>query len=129
MTTLAALAADHNLTFDALTQDAEVPVLTGPQAQGDLIVLPIPAAKPGQPIPATGEVLLVGRGGNAHTLYGTGYWTPAPGSRQGLGCLVVPEGGTAWLLHREHGGNGIGPGAYLISRQREQADEARLLAD
>lgn len=129
MHTLTTLAETYEQTFDALTQDVEVPVLSGPQCQGDLIVVPVKAAKPGEPVPAMGEVLLVGRGGNAHVLAGDAYWTPTAGERQGLGVLVVPEGGVAFLLHREHGGNGIGPGAYLIRRQREQSTEIRIVQD
>jgi hypothetical protein len=35
----------------------------------------------------------------------------------------------AYLTHPEHGFNAIGTGSYVINRQREQADEIRIIAD
>lgn len=46
-----------------------------------------------------------------------------------LGTLTVPEGGSAYLMHPEHGAQGIGPGDYILRRQVEAAEQARLVAD
>ncbi len=46
-----------------------------------------------------------------------------------LGVLIVAAGATAFLAHPEHGYAGIAPGMYLFRRQREQADEIRLVQD
>ena len=43
--------------------------------------------------------------------------------------LAVPAGAVAYLGHPEHGYLGIGPGTYELRRQREQADELRMVAD
>ena len=44
-------------------------------------------------------------------------------------AVMIAEESTAYLAHPEHGYTGIGPGTYRISRQREQADEIRLVQD
>ena len=46
-----------------------------------------------------------------------------------LALLTVPEGSIAYLAHPEHAYTGIGPGSYTLRRQREQADELRMVAD
>ncbi len=46
-----------------------------------------------------------------------------------LATLTVPDGQVAYLAHPEHGYMGVGPGTYEIRRQREQADELRLVQD
>ena len=112
--------------------DIEVPVLTGLQRQGDVIVIPMRAGKVEglKPVPSEGIAVVRGEnGGNTHLLLAEGEvsFAPAPGRDQRLGTLVV--GGTAWLTHPEHGFMGIGKGSYIISRQREQADIVRLVAD
>jgi hypothetical protein len=46
-----------------------------------------------------------------------------------LATLTVPDGSVAYLAHPEHAYTGIGPGTYTLRRQREQADELRIVAD
>ncbi len=46
-----------------------------------------------------------------------------------LGHLTVAAGAVAHLAHPEHGYASIAPGNYVIRRQREQADEIRVVAD
>jgi len=127
-----------------LVADAEVPVLTGAQAQGDLLVVPTTCAgtPDGEPVPDDGVRLVRGEAtGNTHWLHrglaadgsrSEGVrWAPAPspapatgddGPPLVLGLLHVPEGCTALLIHTdEHGANGIGPGRYAIHRKREAA--------
>lgn len=118
----------------------DIPVLSGPQAQGDLIILPWPqTTSPTRRAKETMAAKLVtgpivvqtGQGGHDHTL------SPAPGvawhgyqaGSQTLGVLTVADGAVAVLGHIEHGDTYIGPGVYVIRRQREQADEIRLVAD
>lgn len=116
------------------------PVVDVPQSQGDLTVIPWPAdVAPTQRASEVAkakpvvhpEVVVKGNGGNEHTLVdpdGIGLlWAPSDG--QTVGTLIVPAGGRACLDHREHGRNAIGEGVYVIRRQREQANEIRLIAD
>lgn len=126
-------------TLGVLDAQVDVPVLTVPQAQGDLIVLPRPNKTPATtPIPQRGvEVVRSEAGGNTHSVLswdgpGCFYDTVPGGGDSGLvlGVLTVPAGATAYLIHtEEHGANGIGAGTYEIRRQREQADIVRLVAD
>lgn len=112
-----------------LEQQAEVPVLSGMQRQGDLIIIPARIAA-GELVGPAGVAVIRGEaGGNTHLLVADGkvHWQPTTG--QTLGHVVVEEGATAFLLHPEHGAQGIAPGSYAIRRQREQADEIRMVAD
>ena len=126
------LLTQHDIEIPAhLATDAEIPVCTGLQHQGDVFVVPM---RPGKvtglkPIPPQGIAVVRGEaGGNTHLLVGDGKF--APRHDQGdLGTLVVDKGETAYLLHPEHGASGIGAGSYIIRRKREQADEIRLIAD
>jgi hypothetical protein len=69
-------------------------------------------------------------GGNTHLLIGEGLrWAPVEQFGQNLGVVTVPNGGVGYLAHPEHGYLAMGPGAYTVRRQREQADEIRLVAD
>jgi hypothetical protein len=108
----------------------------GPQAQGDVIVLPwdrwmsphirhrhVVAARP---VPRGGVWLL-----SSHLLATeTGtvpvQWLPMHGTRPGLGTLVVPEESVAVLRHypargHKHRDLRIQPGVYAIRRQRIDA--------
>lgn len=138
MNTLASLIDRHGVdVLDHLDRDVTVPVLTGLQLQGDVAVLPTPNSTPdGIPVPAEGIPVVRGEsGGNTHLLLADGpvTWTPAPERRDptalDLGTLSVPVGSVAYLAHPEHAYAGIGPGAYTIRRQREQAEQVRLVAD
>lgn len=116
--------------------DFEVPVSTGLQRQGDVIVVPSRDVSASTPVPAAGCPVVRGEsGGNTHAIYadaGAGVLcdtrTPAPGDLV-VATLVVPEGATAWLGHPEHAYTGVGPGRYEVRRQQEQADTLRLVAD
>lgn len=114
---------------DHLDRELTIPVVSGLQRQGDVIVVPTGGVAGGSPIPTEGVAVVRGEnGGNTHLLLGDGTWTPdAAGLR--LGHLTVPDGGVAVLAHPEHGFNRIGPGVYEVRRQREQADEIRMVQD
>lgn len=129
--------------IEQLAADADIPVHTGvPQAQGDVMVIPVPGAKPAtDPIPAPGVRLVEGRGGHVHLLMGRALWRPAAGDGQMLGVVTVPDGETAYVAHgdgtpvsaldrdAEHALLAVGPGTYRVVRQREQADVVRMVAD
>jgi hypothetical protein len=117
-----------------LVADAEVPVLTGPQRQGDLMVVPVDGGYGRAEFGPVGEGVQVVHGeatGNTHWLHGgAGVRWARVDAGQVVGLVDVPEGETAYLIHTdEHGSNGIGPGRYEIRRKRELADEIRDVAD
>lgn len=143
MNTLATILDRASITVpDPLLADLEVPILTTPQRQGDVLIVPRPplgrAEQQGMTaVPARGVAVVRGEAtGNTHLLMpdpgAVVRWAPAS-ARQGsvlLGILDVPEGATAWLIHTdEHGANGIGPGTYALHGKREQAEEERRVAD
>jgi hypothetical protein len=118
---------------DHLDASAEVPILTGPQAQGDLLVVPeepAPATKRKPSVwtevPAEGVQVVHGEAtGNTHWLH-AGFDSPGVRWRRVeddglvLGYVQVPAGQSALLIHTdEHGANGIGPGTYAIRGKRE----------
>lgn len=128
-----------------LEAEAQVPVLTGPQAQGDLMIVPVamayayPAAAPewpaGQPVSQGGVQVVHGEAtGNTHWLH-AGFASPDVAWHRAddglvVGVVTVPPGQSAMLIHTdEHGANGIGPGRYEIRRKREQLDEIAYVAD
>jgi hypothetical protein len=109
-----------------LVADAEVPILAGPQAQGDLLIVAVssvPASAVFVPVPAEGIQVVHGEvSGNTHWLH-CGFSSPgtrwAPGSGHVVGYVHVPDGQSAQLIHTdEHGANGIAPGTYAIHRKR-----------
>jgi hypothetical protein len=115
--------------------DLTVPVLTGPQRQGDIGVWPTsmignPTVPDGDPIPREGVTVVRGEAtGNTHILHGDGTYARVDEGIV-LGYLTVPPGGEAWLIHTdEHGANGIGPGCYRLTGKREMADEIRRVVD
>lgn len=127
--------------LDHLDRELTVPVLSGPQAQGDLLVVPIADADEadrslfgrcvGKPVAREGAPVLRGEAmGNTHSLHADGDVTWAPYvDGVTLGFASIADGATAWLLHLQHGATGIAPGDYVVHRQREQANEVRLVAD
>lgn len=135
MATLTALAARAHVTvYDHVLDahaDADVPVLDGLQAQGDVIIIPSAARLRGRsvPVPAAGIVVVAGT--HDHTLIADGpvTWESAGPGGMDVGTVDVPDGATGWLVHPEHGANGIAPGRYVLRRQREQAAVAQLVAD
>ena len=135
MSTLMELAHKYDTgAFEHLVGDVEIPVLTGPQRQGDVFISPTKAGQVAglKPIPAEGYPVVRGEnGGNTHLLLAEGdvQFAPAEQNGQRLGTLVVGEGSVAHLTHPEHGFQSIGTGFYIIKRQREQADIERMIAD
>lgn len=119
-----------------LIADAEVPVLTGVQGQGDLLIVPSLTRVPDlQLVPDEGIQVVFGEAtGNSHYLQ-RGFDSPGVMfARVNTGqCLIVvsvPVGQTAELIHTdEHGVNAMGPGLYAIHEKREQADEIRRVTD
>ncbi|OIN80752.1 hypothetical protein [Mycobacterium malmoense] len=115
--------------------DVDIPVVAGAQRQGDVLVLPAIGVLPTTPVPAAGTPVVRGEnGGNTHAIYaadGPVYCDVATPSARSLrvALLSVPEGSTAYLGHPEHGYMGIAPGSYEIRRQREMAEEIRMVAD
>lgn len=127
-----------------LVAEAEIPVRTGPQAQGDLLIVPINSAEKanwvGTPkaVPDAGVQVVSGEAtGNTHWLH-RGFDSPGvkwlrteddPNNLR-IGIVIVPEGQTAELIHTdEHGANAIGPGCYAIHGKREQAAMIRRVLD
>lgn len=119
-----------------LLADAEVPVLTGTQAQGDLLIVPMAATRVElAPVPDEGVQVVFGEAtGNSHWLH-RGFDSPGVEfarvtDGQCIAVVRVPEGQSAQLIHTdEHGSNGIGAGLYGIHEKREQADEIRRVTD
>ena len=135
MTTLGTLIEHHKVgVLDHLDRDSLVPVHTALQCQGDIAVIPMRAGKVAgaQAVPAEGVVLVRGEsGGNTHLLLPSPGVTFAPAATRGLdlGTLVVEAAAECYIAHPEHGYLGVGPGQYVVRRQRQQADEIRLVAD
>jgi hypothetical protein len=131
--TLGELIGAHGVeVLEHLDRGMEVPVLGGLQLQGDLAVIPGGHGGKGaaEVIPQAGVAVIEAlAGGHEHRLLGPVAWLPAGPGGQDLGYLSVPDGGQGFLAHPEHGYLGIAPGSYVLRRQREQADEERLIAD
>jgi hypothetical protein len=120
-------------SLDHLIADAEIPVLTGSQAQGDVSWWPTRSGEVAGliEVPAEGYPVVRGEsGGNTHLLLADGpvFFAPATDLLR-LGTLVVPEGSVAHMHHPEHGYNSIGAGTYIMKGQRTQMDKIRRVAD
>lgn len=138
MRTLAQAIELHGVQVDEhLDRDVHVPVASGLQRQGDVIVIPAAMLRTkvrasAAAVPREGVAVVRGEnGGNTHLLLADGpvFYDLVLGDDLDLGVLTVADGATAFLAHPEHGYAGIGPGRYVIRRQREQADAIRLVAD
>jgi hypothetical protein len=136
--TLAQMIDQHGVQVDEhLDRNELVAVSAGLQRQGDVIVIPAAVTNPGghatTPVPQDGVPVVRGEnGGNTHLLLAAGdvrYDTLEGTSPLDLGVLTVADDATAYLAHPEHGFAGIAPGTYTVRRQREQADEIRVVAD
>lgn len=144
MRTLAEVtAATGFAVLEHLEAETQIPVLDGLQAQGDLLIVPAAGwsqtitPSPGldrdlTQVPAEGiPVIEAISGGHEHRLFasvpGTAMFAPAVAGGQDIGLLQATK--PCYILHPEHGAAGIAPGSYLLRRQREQADEERLVAD
>lgn len=119
--------------LEHLDRAADLPTVTGLAFQGDVAVVRDLRAKAATtPIPKAGYPVVRGEnGGNTHLLVGDGCFDAATPSATSLrlGVVTVPDAGTTLLSHPEHGGLLLAPGTYELRRQREQADELRLVAD
>jgi hypothetical protein len=141
MTTTQTLAHVEDLYgithLEHLDRQATLPVVDKLAFQGDVAIIADDGRQRGRrattAVPAAGVPVVRGEnGGNTHALYGPAcFFDPAiAGSRElALGVLTVPDGTQALLSHPEHGGLLIEPGTYELRRQREQADEIRLVQD
>jgi hypothetical protein len=124
--------------LDHLERQVTIPVLDGPQAQGDLIVLPASMVTTvteqtwtrWRPVPAGGVELVRGvAGNNPHTLVadpGTCEWTAELRDPLGLGIALFTNTAPVYLIHPEHGGSGVAPGRWLVRRQQESGTRRRL---
>lgn len=136
--TIGSVLALHDITVpDETIADLEVPVLGGPQRQGDVLILPraaLTAAErtQAQAVPARGVPVVRGEAtGNTHLLHaeGTVLWSERSKGLL-LGVVEVGEGATAFLIHTdEHGANAMAPGTYELHGKREQRDEIARVAD
>lgn len=121
--------------LDHLDRQIAIPVISKLGRQGDVLIVARPRGKKAiTPVPAAGFPAVKGEsGGNTHLLLcdGVAFYDQRPVSTANLalGVLTVEEGASAYLAHPEHGYLGIAPGTYELRRQREQADELRLVAD
>lgn len=125
--------------LEHLDREVEIPVLNGPQSQGDVRIRPAHATRVtvrgGWTMvkPAGVTVVEGGAGGHPHhlmpSLAGTLQWTTDVSDPEGLAVGVLECTAPAYLLHPEHGGSGIAPGRHVIRRQRQQADVERLVED
>lgn len=132
---LSELINQHGVdVLEHLDRSLDIPVVAGVQRQGDVIVVPsVAAAK--TPVTAAGVPVVRGEnGGNTHSVVADGnvlcdlVADPSAGDLR-VATLTVKEDSTAYLAHPEHGYLGVAPGHYEIRRQREQADEIRMVAD
>ena len=104
MHTLADLISHHGITVDDhLDRELDIPVLTGLQRQGDVIVIPTRTKPATTPVPAAGTAVVRGEnGGNTHAIVGSAFCDvrTATAERLTLAVLTVPE--VAYLAHPEH---------------------------
>lgn len=127
----------HGVSLDNIEHpDLEIPIISGNQRQGDVLVLKVTTTHAGQPLGKTGVVVVRSEAtaSNTHTLVGDGLWEPNARALNDdelvQGWLTVPPTGEAFLIHtEEHSAIGIGEGTYEIRRQREYAGEWRRVAD
>lgn len=135
--TAAALEERTGITIhEHLERQMAIPAISGQaQRQGDVLFIPAHRnqAPATTPLTAAGFPVVRGEnGGNTHALHadqGHAFYDPNLGNGQRLGVLTVAENSTAILSHPEHGFMAFGPGTYVVNRQREQADEIRLVQD
>lgn len=117
-----------------LDRAVSIPMVSTIGRQGDVLILTKSSRNATTALPAAGFPAVRGEaGGNTHLLLGDGpvFYDQHPASATSLtlGVLTVPAGSTAYLAHPEHAYLGIAPGTYELRRQREQADELRLVTD
>lgn len=121
--------------LEHLDRQVEIPVITGLQAQGDVIIIPAKEGTAVTPVPQQGVPVVRGEsGGNTHLLLcetGSVLFDRATQSREqlDLGVLTVGDDSVALFAHPEHGFSRVGPGSYLLRRQRQRLNEIILVAD
>lgn len=135
MTTTTELSAVTGVAVIAdVDPDLDIPVLSGFQRQGDVLVLPS-SETAHTPVTTAGTPVVRGEnGGNTHAIYaadGPVFCETYTATRNSLRVarLTVPDGSTAYLAHPEHGYMGIATGSYEIRRQREFARTFRIVSD
>lgn len=120
--------------LDAVRDLIDAPPLTSPQAQGDVMVLPWPpSTTPAIRAERVAAASLVPYDGCAVTTDRSHVLMPARLPEDGsgpriryvqldkgntIGVLVVEDGTAARLTHRGHADLMIGPGVYVLHRQR-----------
>lgn len=127
------LISTHGIDIEEhLDRQARIPVLSGLQRQGDVIVVPSPEAVATTPVPRAGVPVVRGvEGGHTHALVASGDVRCDLAASAGsddlcIATLVVSPGAVAYLAHPEHGYSAIAPGAYELRRQRELAQPMNL---
>ena len=119
METLSTVMTGTRIPVPDHLPDFEIPVLSGVQAQGDLLIQPA-GPRPGttwsKVVPEGFEVVRGEQAGNTHLLIGD---CSVSGVTDGLVVCLVEVHSEAFLIHPEHGANGIAAGVYEIRRQRE----------
>jgi hypothetical protein len=130
------LITTHGIEIDEhLDRQARIPVLSGMQRQGDVLVVPCPTATATRPVPQAGVAVIRGEeGAHTHALVASGDvrcdLKNANASKDlSIATLVVGEGAVAYLAHPQHGYSAIAPGTYEIRRQREMTDKPRLMVE
>lgn len=113
-----------------------LPTIVGlPVAQGDVIALPRPQLKTDaefKAVPSNGVVIVAGIHDHLLQSDSGATWAKADGLTSVLDVAVVdvPKDAVCFLMHTdEHGATGLGEGRWLIRRQREMAEEQRIVAD
>jgi hypothetical protein len=134
-TTVEQAIATHGVQIDEhLDRQVDIPIVSFAR-QGDVIVIPDPGGRAASGVvPAAGIPVVRGEnGGHTHLLLTQGdvrFDAVVPSETDlTLGSLTVSVGAVAFLAHPEHGYVGVLPGQYTVRRQREQADEIRLVQD
>jgi len=136
LTVREAIAQTGIEVLEHLDREVQIPLIVGPQAQGDVLVIPTPASSVATTaVPRVGVAVVRGEvGGNTHTLLaesGPVFFDQNAASDTDLvlGTLTVPVGSVALLAHPEHAFSRVGAGNFTVSRQREQADVIRMVQD
>ena len=119
-----------------LLADVDVPVLAGPQSQGNLLAIPTDRHRDGTAVnvPSAGvDIIAPADGGHAHTLVapdGATVQLCHSADPNDLVLAVVECDAPVYLLHAEHGATGLAAGRWELRGQREyDAAEARRVAD
>lgn len=135
MATTLELTAATGVAVLTNIDDVDIPVLAGLQRQGDILIRPTIGVLATTPMPAAGTPVVRGEsGGNTHAVYAADGpvfcdLTAVSVTDLRVALLTVPEGSTAYVGHPEHGFLGVAPGCYEVRRQREMAEQMRMVAD